>query len=134
MLINLYKSLVRPIIEYGNTIWGPYYILDQQSIEKIQRRATRLLTGLYDTPYSERLAILGLPSLQYRRFRNDMKLLYRLAHSDIAVNFFDYFSYPTYTYTRGHHFKLTKPYTTTRARLNFLPQEQLMLGTVCHIL
>ena len=61
----LYKSLVRPIIEYGNTIWGPYYILDQQSIEKIQRRATRLLTGLYDTPYSERLDSLGLPSLQY---------------------------------------------------------------------
>ena len=59
MLINLYKSLVRPIIEYGNTIWGPYYILDQQSIEKIQRRATRLLTGLYDTPYSEHLDIWG---------------------------------------------------------------------------
>ena len=68
MLINLYKSLVRSIIEYGNTIWGPYYILDQQSIEKIQRRATRLLTGLYDTLYSEHLDILGLPSLQYCRF------------------------------------------------------------------
>ena len=53
MLINLYKSLVRPIIEYGNTIWRPYYILDQQSIEKIQRKATRLLNGLYDTPYSD---------------------------------------------------------------------------------
>ena len=66
MLINLYKSLVRPIIEYGNTIWGPFYILDQQSIETIQRRATRLLTGLYDTPYFERVGILRLPSLQYR--------------------------------------------------------------------
>ena len=36
MLINLYKSLVRPIIEYENTIWGPYYIPDQQSIEKFK--------------------------------------------------------------------------------------------------
>ena len=37
MFINLYKSLIRPIIKYGNIIWGPYYTLDQQSIEKIQR-------------------------------------------------------------------------------------------------
>ena len=48
MLINLYKSLVTPIVERGSTTWGPYYILDQQSIKKMQRRATRLLTGLYD--------------------------------------------------------------------------------------
>ena len=33
----------------------PHYILDQHSIEQIQRRATRILTGLYDTPYSDRL-------------------------------------------------------------------------------
>ena len=54
-----------------------------------------------------------------------MILLYRLAHSDIGINFFDYFSYPTYTSTRGHRFKLSKPYVTTRARLKFLPQEQV---------
>ena len=63
MLIILYKSLVRPIIEYGNTVWGSYYTLDQQSIKKIPRRASRLLTSLYDTPYSENLDILGLLSL-----------------------------------------------------------------------
>jgi len=28
MSIILYKTLVRPIIEYGNSVWGPYYILD----------------------------------------------------------------------------------------------------------
>ena len=41
--------------------------------------------------------------------------------------FFAYFSYPTYTSTKGHRFKLSKPYATTQARLIFLPQEQLML-------
>ena len=42
-------------------------ILDQQSIEKIQRRATRLLTSLHDiVPYSKCLDILRLPSIQYR--------------------------------------------------------------------
>ena len=52
MFINLYKSLIRPIIECGNIIWM-YYTLDQQSNENIQRKATKLLAGLHDTPCSE---------------------------------------------------------------------------------
>ena len=69
MFVTLYKFLVRPVIEYGNIIWGPHYNLDQQNIEKIQRRATKTLAGLKDIPYTECLRILGLPSLQYRRLR-----------------------------------------------------------------
>ena len=37
ILLNLYKSFIRPIVEYGTAIWGPYYVLDQQLIERIQR-------------------------------------------------------------------------------------------------
>ena len=73
MFVTLYKSLVRPVIEYGNTIWGLHYILDHQNI---QRRTTRTLAGLQDTPYTECLCILGLPLLQYRQLRGDMILLY----------------------------------------------------------
>ena len=36
MFVTLYKTMVRPVIEYGNFIWGPHYIVDQQNIEKIQ--------------------------------------------------------------------------------------------------
>ena len=67
ILLNLYKSFIQPIVEYGTTIWGPYYVLDQQLIERIQRRATKLIHGLHDQPYVDRLAGLLLPSLQYRR-------------------------------------------------------------------
>ena len=45
MYINLYKSLVRPVIKYGNVIWGPHYILDHHSVEQIQRKATRIFTS-----------------------------------------------------------------------------------------
>ena len=38
MYIDLHKSLVRPVIEYGNVIWGPYNILDCHSVEQIQRK------------------------------------------------------------------------------------------------
>jgi len=34
MLPQLYKSFIRPILEYGNIVWGPQFILDQQSVEK----------------------------------------------------------------------------------------------------
>ena len=64
MYMNLYKSLIRPIIEYGNIIWGPHYILDQQSIEKFREEQPDYLLACM-TPYSDRLAILRLPTLQY---------------------------------------------------------------------
>ena len=91
MFVNLYKSLVRPIIEYGNIIWGPYFTVDQQNIEKVQRRATRILTNLHDNSYSERLHILGLLTLKYRRLRGDMILLYQLVNNDIGMDFGDFF-------------------------------------------
>ena len=39
-------TLVRPLLEYGNLIWGPFYILDQRLVENVQRRATRLIPGI----------------------------------------------------------------------------------------
>ena len=35
MFVTLYKSLVRPVIEYGNTIWGTYYLIqNSQAVKK----------------------------------------------------------------------------------------------------
>ena len=67
MFSKLFTTLVRPILEYGNAIWGPLFTLDQRKVEKVQRRATRLLSSLHDKSYTERLSILSLPSLLYRR-------------------------------------------------------------------
>ena len=72
MITKLFKSLIRPILEYGNLIWGPHYVADQQAIEGAQRRATKLISSISHCPYPERLRILNLPSLNYRRLRGDM--------------------------------------------------------------
>ena len=89
MMLSLYKSLIRPVIEYGNIIWGPHYVIDQQAIEKIQRRATKLFSELKHDSYQEHLFKLSLPSLAYRRQRGDMIFLYQLINQCFNVDITD---------------------------------------------
>ena len=72
----LYMAMVRPHLEYGNTKWGPFYEGDIKMVESIQRRATKMITGLHDKPYEERLKALKLPARVYRRRRGDMIQMY----------------------------------------------------------
>jgi len=78
MLTKLFVTLVRPTLEYCNSIWGPSFLLDQRRIEEVQRRATRLLPFIKDKSYEERLSILQLPSLAHRHYRGDLILLYKI--------------------------------------------------------
>ena len=72
MLIQLFSTLVQPILKYNNVIWGPHYTLDKRKVENVQQRATHLLPHLHDKSYAKRLTLLSLPSLQYRRLRGDL--------------------------------------------------------------
>ena len=67
MFHTLYVSLVRPHLEYASEIWNPYLIGDMQTLEKVQRRATKLVPELRHLDYTSRLVALNLPSLLYRR-------------------------------------------------------------------
>ena len=76
----LYKSLVRPVLEYANAVWDPFFSKDKEMIEKVQKRATRMISSLKTLPYEERLRALNLPSLYYHRKRGDMILVYQIFH------------------------------------------------------
>ena len=67
ILLPLYKALVGPILEYANPVWSPYLIKDIDRIERVQRQFTKRINGLNDLSYSDRLKILDLPSLKFRR-------------------------------------------------------------------
>ena len=110
MLLSLYKTIVCPIVEYGNVIWGPHFALDQQSLEKIQRRATKLIPTLQHVPYTDRLALLKLSSLRYRRRRGDMILMYRIIQGFIGIDLsiFTFRSRDIFPTTRGHQYKVFK--------------------------
>ena len=77
---QLFVAIVRPHLEYGAPVWNPYLKKHITLIERVQRRATKLIPGLSAKPYKERLKILRLPTLEYRRYRGDMIQAYKLTH------------------------------------------------------
>ena len=65
-------------LEYNNSVWAPYKRCDIEKLEKVQKRATKMLPSLRKMPYPERLKKLGLPTLIYRRSRGDVIETYKL--------------------------------------------------------
>ena len=86
MFVALFKTLVRPHLEYASPTWAPLYKKDKNAIENVQRRATRFVIYIKHKDYSERLKALGLPTLEYRRERADMVEVYNILHNTDKVD------------------------------------------------
>ena len=107
----LYTSMVRPHLEYGNIIWGPHFKEDMKAVERVKKRATRVILRIKDLPYTQRLKALNLPSLSYRRKRGDMIMCYKVMTNKVKVKVKvkkeNFFSLNNNT-PRGHMYKLHK--------------------------
>ena len=76
VFLKLYKALIRPHLEYGQIIWSQKFKRQSKIIENVQRRATKIIPDLKHLPYEERLRILKLPTLKFRRLRGDLINVY----------------------------------------------------------
>jgi hypothetical protein len=119
-MMLLFKALVRPVLEYGNPVWYPCLRKHINMVEGVQRRFTKVIVGMSELEYEDRLRKLKLPSLEYRRLRGDMIEVFKIVHGlydrtstqNLLTPFAD-------CSTRGHGLKLTKPFIKNRQYKHF---------------
>ena len=101
----LYKSLVRPILEYACPVWSPNLVKDKLAIEKVQRRASRIALGqkLREMSYEERCILLNWNTLQHRREHLSVVECYKTVFGLNGLDFDDYFEFCRSTITRANH-------------------------------
>ena len=123
--VQCYTTLVRPIVEYAAIIWDPVTQRNIYELEMVQRRAARFVTGNYRTTCSvtKMLQDLQWPTLQDRRRKAKVTMLYRTVHHLVAI--------PSHTYlvprgaslpTRGHDIRFLLPYSRIQShQQSFFP-------------
>ena len=106
---------------YGHHIKKKYI----EAVERVQRRATKQLPGMKDLPYPERLKILKLPTLVYRRARGDMIETFKLLHDKYYGEYSQlvklHASHISREGTRGHRFKLCQEGSKLNIRRQSFP-------------
>ena len=66
VVLKIYKTIIRPNLEYASSFWNPTAAGQIKLLEKVQRKVTKLILGK-NLKYNENLQIQNLPTLKWRR-------------------------------------------------------------------
>ena len=119
IILPLYKSLVRPHLEYAVQFWCPYYQKDIDLMERVQRRATKLIPDMRNIPYEDRLKRLNLFSLETSRLRGELIQVFKILHGYDDIDWRKLFNRDTTSVTRSNGFKLRGKRFHTDVAKNF---------------
>ena len=120
VIVPLYRSLVRPHLEYCVQAWSPHFNKDINKLEQVQRRAVRMIKGIGNGDYQTKLRSLNLFSLDKRRLRGDLIETFKILTGLEKVDKEYFFSFSSSLgVTRGHKLKLAKPACRTDVRKFF---------------
>ena len=78
VFVQLYKQYVRPHLEFSVPAWSPWTQGDRETLEKIQKRAIRMISGLKGSTYEEKLREVGILSLEDRRTKYDLVQTFKI--------------------------------------------------------
>ena len=97
--IPTYMALVRPLLEYSNSVWDPYQKELINKIENIQKKAARFTTNTYDktTSITQLIKDLNWDTLQNRRTANRLTILHKARQGHLALpgQWKIYFNHPS---------------------------------------
>jgi hypothetical protein len=116
----MYTTFVLPLVSYNTQVWNPYRLGLIRKLESVQRRFTKRIPALRELDYPSRLSALGLQTLESRRFKSDLCLLYKIIFRMVEVDFVDYFKFMTCLRTRNSHpLKLQLPTTRNEVSVDY---------------
>ena len=122
IIVRLYKSLVRPKLEYCVQVWSPHLRKDIDSMERVQRRATKMITECKNVNYESRLNKVNLIHLEKRRERGDLIQVYKLIKGFDKIDYRQFFELAGNFRTRGHRFRIVKVRSRLDIRSKFFSQ------------
>jgi hypothetical protein len=122
IILKLYKTLVRPKLEYCVQAWCPYLKKDIDNIERVQHRVTKIIGEYAGLSYNDRLDRAGLITLEKRRLRGDLIQVFKLIKGIDKMDYNKFFQLVDNTRTRGHRFKIVKVRSRLDIRNKFFSQ------------
>ena len=124
--LKLYMQFVRCHLEFSITAWNPWTVQDIDVLERVQKRAINMISGLQGKSYSEKLSELNLQSLEDRRTRFDMlqtfKILKRIDNVNPDTWFTTMGTGRRVTRLSANPLNLIKQRSRTDVRQNFFSQ------------
>ena len=127
VFLSLYKTYVRPHLECCTPAWSPWTLEDKMVLEKVQRRAVNMISGLRSTTYEGKLKELNLLSLEERRHHSDLVQTYKILHKVNSVEESTWFTRVSnasgrVTRLSADPLNLSKETCRTELRRNFFSQ------------
>ena len=112
----IYLSFIRPVLEYGDTIWENCTQYEKKELDKIQNEAARIVTGAtvlvsLQSLYQE----VGWESLQDRRLKHKLNLFFKMQH-DLTPLYLSSLVPPSISETTRYNLRNADDYTTLNCR------------------
>jgi len=120
VLSKAFVTYVRPLLEYNTYIWSPNDVGSITKLESVQRRFTKRIPAVAHMSYCDRLKALGLESLEFRRLRYDLVMMYKIVHNLVDLERDALITILPSSVTRNSLLKISKPTSLSSARCKFL--------------